>query len=291
MFARKVIGQLAESYPTPRQKEEVPLWLYIASEISLKLHGSQSHFSYPYVICCGGLMEALGPKAGHKSVHPETGDMTLWCEGFSRKNHYGRGTPCDQDFLRKLASDTRPELLAAWFNQEAPQCLRRLRMFDEEGIFIGDGSYLFVPDNEAYENSDVLLFDDHNHPVDPQKVDLTDRRCHWERCYKMVSIIHTNRSQDYFLYVGLKLLPGRASESPALYELAGEFVQAVGRGVMKTLILDRGFIDGLEIGKCKQEHKVEVMIPLRKNMDLYQDVLCLARARDFAWQPFDPRPP
>lgn len=139
--------------------------------------------------------------------------------------------------------------------------------------------------------AEVLLFDDHNHPVDPQKVDLTDRRCHWERCYKMVSIIHTNRSQDYFLYVGLKLLPGRASESPALYELAGEFVQAVGRGVMKTLILDRGFIDGLEIGKCKQEHKVEVMIPLRKNMDLYQDVLCLARARDFAWQPFDPRPP
>jgi hypothetical protein len=136
MFARKVIGQLAESYPTPRQKEEVPLWLYIASEISLKLHGAQSHFSYPYVICCGGLMEALGPKAGHKSVHPETGDMTLWCEGFSRKNHYGRGTPCDQDFLRKLASDTRPELLAAWFNQEAPQCLRRLRRFCSSTITI-----------------------------------------------------------------------------------------------------------------------------------------------------------
>lgn len=286
MFARKVIERLAESYPTPRQKEEVPLWLYIASEISLKLHGSQSHFSYPYIIRCGGLMEALGPKAGHKSVHPETGDMTLCCAGFNRKNHYARETPCDQDFLRKLALDTRAELLTAWFNREAPQCLRRLRMFDKEGIFIGDGSYLFVPDNEGYENSDVLLFDDHNHPVDPQKVDLTDRRYHWERCYKMVSIIHTNRSQDYFLYVGLKLLPGRASESPALYELVGEFVQAVGRGVMKTLILDRGFIDGPEIGKCKQTHKVDVIIPLRKNMDLYQDVLGLARARDFAWQPY-----
>jgi hypothetical protein len=61
MFARKVIERLAESYPTPRQKEEVPLWLYLASEISLKLHGSQSHFSYPYIIRCGGLMEALGP--------------------------------------------------------------------------------------------------------------------------------------------------------------------------------------------------------------------------------------
>ena len=291
MFDRKVIERLAASYPTPRQKEEVPLWLYVASEISLKLHGSQSHFSYPYIIRCGGLMEALGPKAGHKSVHPETGNMTLLCEGFNRKNHYDRETPCDQDFLRKLALDTCPELLTAWFNREVPQCLRRLGMFDEEGIFIGDGSYLFVPDNEGYENSDILLFDDHNHPVDPQKVDLTDRRYHWERCYKMVSIIHTNRNLDYFLYVGLKLLPGRASESAPLYELVGEFVRAVGRGAMKTLILDRGFIDGAAIGKCKQEHKVDVIIPLRKNMDLYQDVVGLARGRDFVWQPYEqPQP-
>ena len=286
MFERKVIEQLAGSYPTPRQKEEVPLWLYVASEISLKLHGSQSHYSYPYIIRCGGLMEALGPKVGHKSLHPETGNMTLACEGFNRKNHYDRETPCDQDFLRKLALDTRPELLTAWFNEEVPKCLKRLRMFDSEGIFIGDGSYLFVPDNENYEGSDVLLFDDHNHPVDPQKVDMTDRRYHWERCYKMVSIIHTNRNLDYFLYVGLKLLPGRASESAPLYELVREFVQAVGRGVMKTLILDRGFIDGAAIGKCKQEHKVDVIIPLRKNMDLYQDVLGLARAPDFVWQPY-----
>lgn len=164
-------------------------------------------------------------------------------------------------------------------------------MFDEEGIFLGDGSYLFVPDNEAYENSDVLLFDDHNHPVDPQKVDGTDRRYHWERCYKMVSIIHTNRNQEYFLCVGMKLLPGRASESPALYELVRGFVQAVGRGVMRTLILDRGFIDGAKIAECKQQHKVDVIIPLRKNMDLYQDVVGLARGRDFAWQPYEkPQP-
>lgn len=291
MFARKVIEQLAASYPTPRQKEEVPLWLYVASEISLKLHGSQSHFSYPYIIRCGGLMEALGPTAGHKSVHPETGNLTLFCQGFNRKNHYDRETPCDQDFLRKLALDTDPDLLTAWFNREVPQCLKRLRMFDAEGIFIGDGSYLFVPDNEAYGNSDVLLFDDHNHPVDPQKVDRTDRRYHWERCYKMVSIIHTNRNLDYFLYVGLKLLPGRASESGSLYQLVAEFVRAVGRGVMKTLILDRGFIDGEAIGKCKQEHKVDVIIPLRKNMDLYQDVMGLSRGRDFVWQPYEKMQP
>ena len=40
-----------------------------------------------------------------------------------------------------------------------------LQAYDEEGIFIADGSYLFVPDNQNYEGSVRLLFDEHNHPV------------------------------------------------------------------------------------------------------------------------------
>jgi len=31
---------LAKTYPTPRKKEEVPLWLYLASELTLRLHGA-----------------------------------------------------------------------------------------------------------------------------------------------------------------------------------------------------------------------------------------------------------
>ena len=111
LFKRKVIVDLAESYPTPRQKEEVPLWLYVASEISMKLHGSNSHYSYPHIIRCGGLLEALGPALARKTTDKKTGDVALACEGFNRKNHYRRETPCDQDFLRKLARQTQPDLL------------------------------------------------------------------------------------------------------------------------------------------------------------------------------------
>ena len=132
-----------------------------------------------------------------------------------------------------------------------------------------------------------MLFDDHNHPVNPREVDLKDKRYNWERCYKMVSIIHTNRSLDFFLYVGLKLLRGRAHESPVLYDLVADFIKGTGRGVMKTLILDRGFIDGPAIGKCKKDYGVDVVIPLRTNMDLYQDVLGLTRGRGFSWEPYE----
>jgi len=287
LFKRKVITDLAGSYPTPRQKEEVPLWLYVASELSLKLHGSQSHYSYPYIIRCGGLLEALGPELAHKGVDQKTGDVALACEGFNHKNHYDRETPCDQDFLRKLARETNPDRLHQWFNQEVPRCLKKLKLFDPEGLFIGDGSYLFVPDNEGYEGSVVLLFDEHNHPVDPEKVDRSDKRYHWERCYKMVSIIHTNRALDYFVYVAVKLVSGNRHESPILYEMVGDFVKTLGRGVMKVLILDRGFIDGASIGKCKKDYGVDIIIPLRKNMGLYQDAVGCTRAPDFTWEPYE----
>jgi len=287
LFKRKVIADLAGSYPTPRQKEEVPLWLYVASELSLKLHGAQSHYSYPYIIRCGGLLEALGPELARKTADKATGDVTIACQGFNRKNHYDRETPCDQDFLRKLARETNRDRLHQWFNQEVPRCLKKLRLLDPEGLFIGDGSYLFVPDNEDYEDSVVLLFDEHNHPVDPKKVDRSDRRYHWERCYKMVSILHTNRALDYFVYVAVKLVSGNKHESPVLYEMVGDFVQTMGRGIMKVLILDRGFINGASIGKCKKDYGVDVIIPLRKDMDLYQDAVGWTRSPDFTWEPYE----
>ena len=57
------------------------------------------------VVRSGGMLNAFGPKAGRKVVHPDNGDVTIACEGFNKKNHYDRETPCDQDFLRKVSKN------------------------------------------------------------------------------------------------------------------------------------------------------------------------------------------
>jgi hypothetical protein len=285
LIDRRVLTCLAESYPTPRQKEEVPVWLYLASQLTLRLHGAVGYHAFPYVIRSGGLIEALGPAVGRKAVHPDTQDVTLACPGFNDKNRYDRQTPCDQDFLRKLARATDAERLEAWFNREVPRCLRALQLLDEEGLFIGDASYLFVPDNEHYQRSVVMLFDEHHHPVDPQKVDLRDKRYQWRRCYKVVSLIHVNRALDYCLVVAARLVAGNHHECPILYELVDGFVRAVGRGIMKVLIVDRGFLDGGNISRLKSEDHIDTVIPLRTNMDAYHDVMGLTRLKDFRWEP------
>ena len=287
LIDRGVLQRLADSYPTPRKKEEVPVWLYMASELSLKLHGAQSHHAFPRILRSGGLIDALGPElGGRKTKHPQTGDVTLACPGFNCKNAYDRQTPCDQDFLRKFARDTQQERLHAWFNREVPRCLRSLKLLDPEGLLLGDASYLFVPDNPSYEGSDRLWFDEHNHPVDGQKIDRSDPRYQLRRCYKLVSLVHLNRQLDFFFVVGARVISGRAHECPILYELVEGLVKALGRDVMKILIVDRGLIDGSRMGRLKKECRIDTIVPLRTNMDLFADMIGLTRSPDFRWEPY-----
>lgn len=292
--SQKILQDLAASYPTPRVKEEVPIWFFVAADLALRLHGRTGFHAFPYVVRSGGLLSLLSSQKAQRRVDPETGDLHLQCEGFNHKNHYERETPCDADTLRKLAKDTGPEDLQRWFAQALPQALKSRRAFDREGIFIGDGSYLFVPDNPAYEGSEVLWFDEHNHPVAIDTVPVDERqRLTKRRCYKMVSLLHTNRRREFFIHVGVKVVPARSHDSPVLYEMVEEFVGAVGTGVMKLLILDRGFLDGEAIGRCRRKHGIELIMPLKKNMALLADAMGLAESPGACWRqmPSQPAPP
>ena len=285
--ARALLDELAETYPKPREKEDVPFWFYVASNLSMRLHGVHAFDAFPMVVRSGGMLQAFGPQAGRKTVHPETGDTTIFCEGFNQKNHYDRQTPCDQDFLRKVAKDTDALALMRWFNEDGVRVFQRRQIFDREGIFIGDASYLFVPDNPNYEGSVKLLFDEHNHPVSQKQYrKMTDEqksRCQWRRCYKMVTLLHTNRTLDFFLFVAVRVVSGKAHECPVLYDLVKQFVQTAGKGVMKRLILDRGFLDGKAISLCKKEYDIDILIPVRSNMDIYVDAMALFQQSDVQW--------
>jgi len=286
---KKVLEKLAATYPSPCQKHDVPLWVYISSDISMRFHGVHPFHAFPYVIRSGGLVQAFGPQMGHKAVHPQTGDVSLYCEGFNDKNEYDRQTPCDPDYLRKMARRTEAPLLQTWFNRDVVGIFKQHHAFDSEGVFIGDATYLFVPDNPNYEGSSVLLFDEDDHPVDGQTLTASQlARCRWRRCYKLVSLIHTNRAGEFFLYGGLVVTAGQDHECPLLYRLVEKFVESHGRGVMKRLIVDRGFLDGVQIGRCKREWGIEVLIPVRSNMEIYQDVVGLAQAGQLSFQPWVP---
>lgn len=290
--SRGILEKLAESYPLKRRKQEVPLWLYVASDLSLRLHGMQSFHGYPLVVRTGGLLNALGPEVGKKVVHPETGQVTIHCPGFNQKNKYDRQTPCDQDWLRKTAKATEAEQLLAWHNRQLPLLLRQEGLFDPEGLFVGDASYVFVPDNENYEGSTVLLFDEHNHPVKKEQLRPEQlARCRYRRCYKWVELIHINAQAEFFFFVAMHLGNGKAHECPILYALVEQFLQIVGPGVMKWLIVDRGFLDGARMGHLKSQWNVDTVSGLKSNMDVLEDARGLLRLEPVRWQDYRPGSP
>jgi hypothetical protein len=291
LFSRQIVDRLAQHYPSPRDRHHVPLWMYLSSQLSLRLHGQHSFHSYPLIIRAGGLVDALGPDVARREIDPQSGDLTLECTGFNERNLYPRQTPCDQDFLRKLARDTAPDQLEEWYNRHVAAMYQELGAFDADGLFIGDGTYLFVPDNPRYEGSQRLLFDEHNHPVSKkQEQEMTKAqrtRCRWRRCYKAVLLLHGDAAGERFVVVGLRVLRADESEATALWPLVDTFLATVGPGVMKVLLLDRGFINGAQIGRLKQEHSIDTVIPIRSDMNLQEDVRGLMKLGT-KWEEYEP---
>lgn len=296
LFGNRIVDRLAQHYPTPRERELVPLWLYLSSQLSLRLHGQHGFHGYPLIIRAGGLVDALGPDVARRQVDADTGNIQLECAGFNDRNLYPRQTPCDQDYLRKLARDTEPEKLQDWYNSQVAKIYQELDAFDAEGLFIGDGTYLFVPDNPRYQDSLRLLFDEHNHPVSKQQeqeMTKTQRaRCRWRRCYKAVLLLHCDAAGERFVVVGVRVLKADESEATALWPLLDTFLASVGPNVMKVLLLDRGFINGAHIGRLKRDHGIDTVIPIRSDMNLQEDVRGLMKLPT-AWEEYQPqrRPP
>ena len=281
-FQERILTRLADSMPTVRKKQEVPRWFILAANLSLKLHQENSFLAFERVVRCGGLLSALPPDLAAKHLDAKTRQWALHCEGFNDKNSYDRATPCDQDTLRKALKDVPAAHWLEWFNGSIQKVFQADGFFDPEGIFIGDGSYLFVPDNPAYEGSVVMWFDEHNHPVDYEQLSPEQRKhAHRERCYKWVSLLHLRGGA--YVYAGVVLLPGNVHEVGPLFKLVEQFVKTAGTGVIKWLILDRGFIDGQQLSRCKQEWGIEIVIPIKKNMDIWTDAWALAQRE--RWEP------
>lgn len=287
LVGRKVLKRLAETYPTPRKKEEVAVWFHISSDMSMRLHGSHAFRSLNYIWKTGGMIEALGQDIARKMVDPDSGDVVIECKGFNGKNVYGRSTPCDQDAVRKFSKDTNAGRLQAWYNSDVVKAYQDLGSFDSKGIFIGDATYIFVPDNPAYEGSAVLVFDEHNHPVDPDKVSREKLlRCQRKRCYKLVTLLHVTGEGDLFICAGIHIVSGNDHESPILWRMVERFCQKF-PGLMKLLILDRGFINGKKMAQCKERFGVDTLIPVKKKMDIYEDIMGLTRLEGTEWEDYE----
>lgn len=78
---------------------------------------------------------------------------------------------------------------------------------------------------------------------------------------------------------------------PSSYELVEQFCKVVGPGVMKWLIVDRGFLDGERIGHLKTHWNVDTLSGLKSDMNVLEDARGLLRLEPVEWQDYHPPKP
>ena len=92
LFGQQVVDRLVQHYPSPRDRHHVPLWMYVCSQLTLRLHGqhitsARAQLSQLFLDrSAGGLVDALGPEVARRQVDPESGNLTLECAGFNDRN-------------------------------------------------------------------------------------------------------------------------------------------------------------------------------------------------------------
>ena len=116
------------------------------------------------------------------------------------------------------------------------------------------------------------------------------RRCRFRRYYRLASLAHTSRKEDYLLYAGARLLEEGKQEVQALVPLVDDFVGSVGKGILKILLVDRGFIDGKSFSHLKTEHGIDIVVPLKAKMLITEDAWRLAEVDGSPWTTWTPPP-
>jgi hypothetical protein len=255
------------SYPTPRERENIPIWFLLACGIQMKLHRTAAFHQLDYVLRSGSILTRVNFNVGLKGG------------GFNEKNKKPREIAIHPDGARKFFTDTEASGVEHWYNTDVQGWLRSHRGYsDKEGIFILDPTLIPLPDNPHYTESALLPLDSEGRYVDVHKLTPAERkRFKYTRVYQLALLLHYSRQEDYFLFGGGHLGPGNESGLKRGEELVDQFVSEVGKGVIKLLIMDKEFIDGGMITRLKKRYGIDSLVPLKSNMHALLDALGIVR--------------
>lgn len=267
-----------DTYPSPRQRKNIPLWILVGLMFQLKLSRSNSFLKLPGILKSGAVLTRTNFNIGMVEG------------GFNKKNKSPRtiGEIVNQDTLRKYFKDTDAKDLTRWYNRDVSKFFSSKRAIRKEGIFILDGSIIDLPDNNNYEDAQYLPLDGNKNHVDISKIPQYEAKSFRPTlCYKMVNLLHISKEKDYFVFAANKVVGGKSHDKPVGEALVDEYVASVGKGKIKLLICDRAFLDAAMISKFKEDYGIDTLMPLKKNMDAASDAKGLSRLKSAPWKKVD----
>jgi hypothetical protein len=270
----------ASTFPTPRKRHLVPVWLELCCAIHMALAEEPAFRGLEHLLQAGPLLTRvklnLGGCAG----------------GFNYRNTKPRRTVLCPDTVRKYFRTTKTDALLDWYHHDLLAWFRRKRAFAKSRVFALDSTYIVVPENERYTATARLPLDDRHQFIDTSKLNEAEKkRVRYKPCYKLTYLLHLGEepgpeAHRYFLIPAFRMGPGDDDSHAHARWIVDTVHREGGKGWMQWLVADRGFLDGEWIGELKKKHGTNLVIPLRKDMDAFEDVVGMARlaGQDVAWE-------
>ncbi len=234
-------------FPDPRKQWEVPIEALLLPQILQRLNDEHSLLLAPYMLNDADLISSLG--------------FNVRCleEGFNKRNKTVRLAPFHGETLKQLLLGARVPKLIEWFNNGWLP-LWRANSPGRTKQYLLDGMKIEVPAHLGAKYQGAGM------------VKNPDDSVSWG--YKAVWLQEVIDNKG--VIVALTIVPIQVHELNAAKEMVETFPFEVGA----RLIMDRGFISGEWITHLKQERKVEVFVPLRRNMDATQTAVSTADNRE-----------
>jgi len=272
IIEKKLLQFVDRTYPNPRTKNEIPIWFLITCQFVMRLYQTGRYDNLRYLINSGSILARFGFSVGSSKI------------GFNDKNKKTRNTAVDTDTVRKFFKDTKVEEIREWYCDDLQSWFRTQRAYDHHGIFILDQTHLVVPDNSNYKDAVKMPVDEHGQLYSNLKILTSEQKkaLIYHRCYALSTLLNVGVEHEHFHVADYELGPGNVDELEQAEKMLPNFCRKF-PGLVKILILDRGYINSDFIYKMKHDYQVDVLIPLRKNMDAYIDAVSIAKAQN-SWE-------
>lgn len=275
LMDEKFFDECSILFPSPRKRKNIPVWFLLSCVIQMKLFTTAAYNKLGFVLRSGSILNRVGFNVGLKDG------------GFNHRNKKKRICPVDQDTVRKFFTGAPAMDIIKWYNRSVVRWYKAHRAFrDKQGVFILDTTLIPTPGNPNYKNTALLPLDKDGRYVNVEKLSADDRKkFKYTRAYKLSMLLSISGEDDHFIFAAAHLGPGDESGLIRGKELIDNFVKETASGTIKLLIADREYIDAEMINRAKLDHGIDILIPLRYNMEALKDAIGLSKLDDEKWMP------
>lgn len=257
MVLFKVFKIFSEIKVNVRDNCEIPRW-FINNTLALKLVLGEKGINsiQDGMFKDWGVLKVLGCTAREMR------------EGFDPDRNREENKPCNVDSLRYSVEHTDPK--------EFENALRKHRreLWKDNSLrtytYILDATKTAVYGN--YEGAGSMTTTEQV----LQKDGTTKLKKKKQKGFKLVTLNRLVEGQ--MITEAARLLPINEHEITVSNDLIDEIINERGKGAIKLLLIDRGFLDGKRLKKWKKKD-VDIIIPLKENMQIRKDMIGLVKIK------------